>query len=123
MEPDVEETQSEITTEQDFFKEHENLESSDNFYSAETKFGFEQSNKSTPAPKVREDNGTITSSVASNDSSGSVITGPNVTGVLSQSNSNLAQQSDRKPTIGVRKIQPKRSGVGVILRKYYFFET
>ncbi|XP_012255825.2 ADP-ribosylation factor GTPase-activating protein 2 [Athalia rosae] len=109
LEPDPEQLQPEAAPELDFFKEHETLEQSDNFYSAKTKFGTDPPVKSEPAPAVSEDTGNTLPSTAPTTLTGT--TGPNVTGVLLQSDS-IPHQPDRKPTIGVRKIQPKRSGLG-----------
>ncbi|XP_046624184.1 ADP-ribosylation factor GTPase-activating protein 2 [Neodiprion virginianus] len=113
LDPEPEHTQLEATTELDFFKEHEESATSDDFFSTESNLRSDPVTKSTLVASVTEDNNdnTVSSITATNPANLSGI-GPNVSGALLNHDSNAAQPSDRKPTIGVRKIQPKRSGLG-----------
>lgn len=118
MEPEPDQNQPEAAPELDFFKEHESLEQSENFYSAQTKFSSQPATANQTVAGRNENSSTTKSSATS---AASIGPGPNVSGAL-QADSNPIQQTDRKSTIGVRKIQPKRSGVGLDsgMRSYRF---
>ncbi|XP_015607671.1 ADP-ribosylation factor GTPase-activating protein 2 isoform X2 [Cephus cinctus] len=101
LEQDAEEQTIE-SPEVDFFKEHENFELS--------------SNEST-APIVEKpiplSNPVLSSEKIAGSSLSHASEAPSTIGpTVKLFDSSVSSQSDRKPTIGIRKVQPKRSGMG-----------